>query len=259
MAAFSYSAPVVGGSEDTWGTTLNQNWANLSTFLGSLDSAELAVLDGITATTAELNILDGVTATAAELNILDGVTATAAEINLLDGVTATTDEINYVDGVTSAIQTQLDAKADDTTQAEADWEAGTSTTESIVSPAKVAAAIEARLFSYTSSDQSSWTAGSSQAFTHGLGGVPTYVAIFLRCTTANNGFSVGDVAGPYAPEGFNDGAGVGYGVVLSSTSATVTWSSGSYPYVRVISPTGSRVGATPSNFDYYLVAQRVAL
>ena len=141
MAAFTYTAPTVGGSADTWGTTLNTNWSNLSTFLGSLDSAELAVLDGITATTAELNILDGVTATAAELNILDGVTATAAELNILDGVTATAAELNYVDGVTSAIQTQLDAKAAATTQAEADWEAGTSTTESVVSPAKVKASI----------------------------------------------------------------------------------------------------------------------
>ena len=61
MAAFSYTLPVVGGSEDTWGTTLNTNWTNLGTFLGSLDSAELAVLDGITATTAELNYVDGVT------------------------------------------------------------------------------------------------------------------------------------------------------------------------------------------------------
>lgn len=141
MAAFTYTAPVVGGSENTWGATLNQNWADLSTFLGSLDSAELATLDGITATTAELNILDGVTATAAELNILDGVTTTAAELNILDGVSATTAEINYVGGVTSALQTQLDAKAADTTQSEATWEAGTSTTESVVSPAKVKAAV----------------------------------------------------------------------------------------------------------------------
>jgi hypothetical protein len=103
MAVFTYTAPTVGGSSDTWGTTLNQNWADLSTFLGSLDSAELAVLDGITASTAELNILVG-------------VTADASEINLLDGVTATTAELNYVSGVTSAIQTQLDAKAADTTQ-----------------------------------------------------------------------------------------------------------------------------------------------
>lgn len=61
MSTFSYTLPVVGGSQDTWGTTLNSNWTNLGTFLGSLDSAELAVLDGITATTAELNYVDGVT------------------------------------------------------------------------------------------------------------------------------------------------------------------------------------------------------
>lgn len=60
MAAFTYTAPVVGGSENTWGTTLNQNWADLSTFLGSLDSAELATLVGVTATTAELNTTDGI-------------------------------------------------------------------------------------------------------------------------------------------------------------------------------------------------------
>lgn len=118
MAVFTYTNPTVGGSEDTWGTTLNANWTALGSFLGTLDSAELAVLDGVTATTAELNLLDGVTATTAEINILDGVTATAAELNILDGVTATTAELNFVDGVTSAIQTQLDdrvsANADDT-------------------------------------------------------------------------------------------------------------------------------------------------
>jgi len=90
MATFSYTLPTVGGSEDSWGTTLNANWTALGTFLGSLDSAELAVLDGLTATTAELNLLDGVTATTAEINILDGVTATTAEINILDGGTAAT-------------------------------------------------------------------------------------------------------------------------------------------------------------------------
>jgi len=136
MATFTYTSPVIGGSEDTWGATLNDNWAALAAFLGSLDSAELAVLDGITSTTAELNLLDG-------------VTATTAELNLLDGVTATTAELNYTVGVTSAIQTQLDAKAADTTQAEADWEAGTSTTETLVSPAKVKASVLANTVPYT--------------------------------------------------------------------------------------------------------------
>jgi len=195
MAAFTYTAPTVGGSSDTWGTTLNTNWANLSTFLGSLDSAELAVLDGITATTAELNILDGVTATTAELNILDGVTSTAAELNILDGVTATTAELNYTDGVTSLIQTQLDAKAANTTQAEATWEAGTGTTESVVSPAKVKAAVLALQTSPTVVRSSAFTgfATNTYSHSHGIGSVPDLVWAEIKIVTAVAGFSVGDV------------------------------------------------------------------
>lgn len=107
MATFSYTLPTVGGSEDTWGATLNANWTALGTFLGALDSAELAVLDGITATTAELNILTGATLTTAELDLLAGATVTTDEINILDGVTATTAEINVVDGDTVATATTL--------------------------------------------------------------------------------------------------------------------------------------------------------
>ena len=102
MTTFVYNLPVVNGSEDTWGTTINANWTNIGTFIGALDSAELAKLDGLTASTAELNILDGLTASQAELNILDGLTASTAQLN-------------YVAGVTSAVQTQLNAKADDST------------------------------------------------------------------------------------------------------------------------------------------------
>jgi hypothetical protein len=58
--------------------------------VAGVSPTELAILDGVTATTAEINILDGVTATTAELNILDGVTSTAAELNLVDGSTAGT-------------------------------------------------------------------------------------------------------------------------------------------------------------------------
>ena len=105
-------------------------------------TAEINKLDGLTASTAELNIMNGVTASAAELNIMDGVTASTAELNKMDGVTATTAELNYVDGVTSNVQTQINTKAANTTQAASEWETGTGTTESIVSPAKVKAAIE---------------------------------------------------------------------------------------------------------------------
>ena len=119
--AITITKPTIGGSEDSWGLTINNALddvvAALNGTAGTVapdhtvltingtnvtsTAAELNILDGVTATAAELNVLDGVTATTAELNILDGVTATAAELNILDGVTATTAELNILDGVTS--------------------------------------------------------------------------------------------------------------------------------------------------------------
>ena len=91
---YSFTLPEVGASTDTWGTKLNANWTKTD-----------QLLDGTTAIAPNLSTLKIAGTT---------VTATAAELNLLDGVTATTAELNYVDGVTSAIQTQLDAKVDET-------------------------------------------------------------------------------------------------------------------------------------------------
>lgn len=65
-----WAKPTIGGSEDTWGQTVND------------------AIDAIDA-------------------LVGGVTA--AEVAKLDGLTATTDELNYSAGVTSAIQPQLDA------------------------------------------------------------------------------------------------------------------------------------------------------
>jgi len=177
-------------------------------------AAELNILDGVTATTAELNILDGVTATTAELNILDGVTATTAELNILDGVTATTAELNFVDGVTSAIQTQLGAKVpttrtitagvgltgggdlsadrtiDGVTQITATWQAGTETTESLVSPAKVKAAILALTppsTTYTDAQARAAQAG------HTSGSIGSYIVAWNN--TATNINRDGTIAG----------------------------------------------------------------
>ena len=88
----SITKPTVGGSENTWGTTINT----------ALDDV-VDVLNGDTASTPDL--------TAGSWKVGGtAVTADAAEINKLDGVTATTAEINHTDGVTSNIQTQLDSK-----------------------------------------------------------------------------------------------------------------------------------------------------
>jgi len=80
--AISITKPTVGGSEDTWGATINT----------ALD----AIVDEIN------DNADGTNAIAPDLSTLT--------INGTD-VTATAAEINYVDGVTSNVQTQLDAKA----------------------------------------------------------------------------------------------------------------------------------------------------
>ena len=148
-----------------------------NTVLGSLGvtstAVELNIMDGVTATTAELNKLDGVTwaltnynaltASAVELNLLDGVTwtltnynaltASATELNLLDGVTSLTGADNVlVTGTagTSGQYAQWNSDGDVVgvdinILPESDWEAGTSTTEALVTPAKVKAAIETRI------------------------------------------------------------------------------------------------------------------
>jgi len=140
MATFTYTNPTVGGSEDTWGATLNANWTALGAFFGDLDSTEIAVLDGITASTAELNLLTGVTVTLAD------ITATASELNLLDGVTASTAEINYLSGVTSAIQGQIDGKAPDNELTQIEVEDDTSTVFGQVSGQRLAQATAATSF-----------------------------------------------------------------------------------------------------------------
>jgi hypothetical protein len=89
----SITKPTVGGSENTWGATVNT----------ALDDV-VDVLNGDTASTPDLT--EGswkVGGTA--------ITASADEINKLDGLTASTAELNHTDGVSSNIQTQLNGKA----------------------------------------------------------------------------------------------------------------------------------------------------
>jgi len=86
--AITITKPTVGGSEDSWGTTLNT----------ILDDVVLEInsnADGTNTVTPNLGSgweIGGVavTSTAAELNILDGATVTTTEVNVLDGNTTAT-------------------------------------------------------------------------------------------------------------------------------------------------------------------------
>lgn len=82
-------------------------------------------------------------------------------------------------------------------QASANWTGGTVTTETLVSPAKVKAAVDAYApiagssRSFVSAEQT-LTAGQLYTLAHGLGEVPKLIDARMICKTAHDIFSVGD-------------------------------------------------------------------
>ena len=208
MTTFTYTKPTVGGSEDTWGDTLDANWDAIAAFIGPLDSTELAVLDGITASTAELNLLDG-------------VTATTAELNLLDGVPITTD-LSYVDGVTSAIQGQIDAV-----------NTAVSEVASVPSGTVINVAMQTAPTGYLKAD------GAAVSRT-------TYAALFAAIGTtfgAGDGsttFELPDLRGEFV-RGWDDGRGVDGGRVFGSAQDSANKD---HYHLLVRNTTGAATGGT---------------
>ena len=85
-------------------------------------------------------------------------------------------------------------------QATNTWEAGTGTTESLVSPAKVKAAAEAAIaLGNFTSGEIVYTNGGLNTTAHGFAATPKSLTLHAICKIADAGFSVGDIVSVGSP------------------------------------------------------------
>jgi len=104
-----------------------------------------------------------------------------------------------------------------TTLAQATWNTGTSTTESLISPLKLATAITAAAPVIYTSTLTTWSISATPyTFTHGLGQVPNFVSVTLVCKIADGGWAVGDEV-----DHISDLSGVVRGVLPARNSTSV--------------------------------------
>ena len=114
------------------------------------------------------------------------------------------------------------------------WQAGTGTTESLVSPAKIKAAILA--LSYSAAPDFTFQTGFTNSVTaasHSLGALPSRWEVDIVCTSANLGYAVGDVI---RLTSHNEGSG-GRGTTVSANSTQITVS-GSSVFLQTKTATG---------------------
>ena len=114
---YYFNLPVVGGSQNSWGTDLNENWSKIDSLLfgASFTDSDTNTVEKIRPDLDQGNwAINGavVTASASELNKVDGYNGTTADLNILAGAAAagvTSTEFGYLDGVTSSLQTQINS------------------------------------------------------------------------------------------------------------------------------------------------------
>lgn len=115
---YYFNLPVIGGSQNSWGTDLNENWSKIDSLLygASYTDSDTNTVEKIRPDLDEGNwAINGavVTATASDLNKLDGYSGNTNDLNILSGAAAagvTSAELQHLDGVSSNLQSQIDSK-----------------------------------------------------------------------------------------------------------------------------------------------------
>lgn len=133
-------------------------------------------------------------------------------------------------------------------QNQATWDAGTNTTESAITAAKLAGVFDSRRFTSSQFTPSSGTV-STQA--HGLGAMPRHITVRAICTTAEFGFSVGDVLF-LSPT--TDGLDGGYGYNITATTTNIRAQFTGSDLTKVPAKNGTRESLTYGNWAVVIEA-----
>ena len=141
-------------------------------------------------------------------------------------------------------------------QGVAAWENGVGTTESLVSPAKVKAAVAANSplsESFTTSGQTI-TSGGLLTLAHGMASEPKLVQAFLVCTEAEDGYSIGDKIFVELSNNSSSGDSRVNSVSFDSTNLYVRFSSKASVFLGSNKATGSSTTHTNSRWEFGLNA-----
>lgn len=143
-------------------------------------------------------------------------------------------------------------------QSQATWEAGVGTTESLVSPAKIKAAIDAlaKLSSTFTSSELTISAGGGGAVAHGLGAMPTLVKPYWVCKTAEYGYSIGqyvDASNVISTWTSGTAYSVGFTIAVDGTNISYRYAT-TQPIGLLNLSTGDSVFGTTSNWRLVLRA-----
>lgn len=142
--------------------------------------------------------------------------------------------------------------------ATADWQAGTSTKPSLASPDDVGAAVAALGFNgdnrYTSTGQTI-TSAALLTLAHSLGAKPSAYNFYIKCTTAENGWSIGDEIELGSNLNMADlGTNRASSVYTDATNIYIRFTNTGTVILQANKTTGAAAGFTNANWDFFVRA-----